>query len=267
MKKNSQVSMSSNLPQIEILYEDAHVVVINKPAGLIVHADGRTTEPTVVDWILKKYGEEIKEVGEPLHIRAGQPAEEIIYRPGIVHRLDRETSGVLAIAKDQESFLNLKQQFKDRETAKTYLAFVYGEIKEKEGTINRPIGKSTRDFRMWSAQRGAKGELREAVTDYKVLEATEGLHQDGFSYVEVHPKTGRTHQIRVHFKAINCPVVCDSLYAPKRKPALGFKRLALHAKILEFADFDGKKVMIEAPLPEDFKRGLEEIKKMIEVAK
>ncbi len=140
-------------------------MVINKPAGLVVHADGRTEEATVVDWILETYGEDIKEVGEPITLKTG----EILYRPGIVHRIDRDTSGVLVIAKNQKAFEHLKQQFQDRYVEKTYNAFVYGEMKEEEGTIDRPIGKSTQDFRMWSAQRGARGELRDAVTEYKLL--------------------------------------------------------------------------------------------------
>jgi 23S rRNA pseudouridine1911/1915/1917 synthase len=238
---------------IEILYEDKDVVVINKPAGLVVHPDGRTEEPTLVDWILEKYPD-VKEVGEPWK----SPKGEMIYRPGIVHRLDRETSGVLIVAKNQDAFMVLKAQFQERDIKKVYHAFVYGEIKEDEGVVNRPIGKSNKDFRMWSAQRGARGELREAITEYKVLKRTEtGNIRKGFSYVELQPKTGRTHQIRVHLKAINHPVICDTLYAPKMEPALGFTRLALHAKSIEFArPYNGMLMTIEAPLPEDFERAL-----------
>lgn len=246
---------------VPILYEDESILVVNKPAGLVVHEDGRTKEPTLVDWILEKYPE-MKEVGEPLTLSSG----EVIYRPGIVHRLDRETSGVLVIAKTQKAFEYLKKQFQSRETKKTYFAFVYGEIKEEEGTIDRPIARSRKDFRLWSAQRGARGEAREAVTNYAVR-----LRAKGFSYVEVEPKTGRTHQIRVHFKAINHPVVCDKLYAPKlaqrslgevgRESALGFERLALHARSLEFENLDGKHLKIEAPFPEDFEKALAAMKK------
>jgi 23S rRNA pseudouridine1911/1915/1917 synthase len=143
---------------VEILYENNNVLVLNKPPGLIVHADGRTKEPTLVDWLLEKYPE-MKDVGEPWV----NPEGETIYRPGIVHRLDRETSGAILVAKNQASFDYFKKLFQDRETAKTYNAFVYGEMKRRGGMIiDRPIGKSTQDFRMWSAQRGAKGELRDA---------------------------------------------------------------------------------------------------------
>lgn len=235
---------------VPILYEDERMLAVDKPAGLVVHADGRTKEPTLVDWILGKYPE-AKEVGEPLALASG----EVIYRPGIAHRLDRDTSGVLLIAKDHEAFLHLKSQFQNRETKKTYNAFVWGVITEDDGTIDRPIGKSRKDFRLWSAQRGAKGELRDAVTDYKVLDRSKE-----FTYLEVSPKTGRTHQIRVHMKAVNHPVVCDKLYAPKRPPALGFERLALHARSIEFTAPNGKKMKVEAPLPGDFTQAIAQFK-------
>lgn len=246
--------------QIPIIYEDENIVAINKPAGLVVHSacpthlkngcrDGKTKEDSVADWILENYPE-TKDVGEPLVL----DSNEIIKRPGIVHRLDRETSGVLLIAKNQETFLFLKKQFQDRKIQKSYRAFVYGEIKNDEGVIDRPIGRSAKDFRMWSAQRGARGKMREAVTEYKVLKK-----KDGYSYVEIYPKTGRTHQIRVHLKAINYPIVCDSLYASKKECALGFERLALHAYSIEFSLSNGQKLKLEADLSEDFKSAVVKI--------
>ena len=231
--------------EIKIIYENEEVLVVNKPAGLVVHSDGKTNEPTLVDFILENYPN-IKDVGEP----AVYDGKEIA-RPGIVHRIDRETSGVIVIAKTQESFLNLKKQFQDREITKTYNAFLYGVLKDKSGTINLSVGRSKSDFRQWSAQRGARGELREAVTHYKVLEENKD-----FTYVEVNPKTGRTHQIRVHFKAIDHPVVCDKLYAPKRACELGFERLALHASTLSFRLQNDEIITVEADLPEDFKQAL-----------
>ncbi|MCC2630966.1 MAG: hypothetical protein K0S38_775 [Candidatus Paceibacter sp.] len=248
---------------IEVLFQNENMVVINKPAGLVVHADGRTKEATLVDWILEKYPD-IKEVGEPLVIKeknpstsSGQVNQQVVYRPGIVHRLDRDTSGVLVIAKNQEAFEYLKSQFQFRETEKIYHAFVYGEMKEDDGVIDRPIARSKKDFRLWSAQRGARGEAREAVTHYKVLKRTNvGNINKGFTYIEVSPKTGRTHQIRVHMKAINHPVVCDVLYAPKQKSALGFKRLALHARSLTFTDLGGERIKVEAPFPADFQKAI-----------
>ncbi|MBA3733491.1 RluA family pseudouridine synthase [Patescibacteria group bacterium] len=254
----------------EILYEDKEVLVINKPAGLIVHGDGKTKparnatpastashtnagwhnvaggEKTLVDWVLAKYPK-IKEVGEPGRSANG----EIIYRPGVVHRLDRETTGAMIIAKTQKSFENLKAQFKDHLIIKKYEAFVYGEIKKDNGSIDRPIGRSAKDFRMWSAQRGARGEMREAITNYKVIS-----RGNGYSLLEVMPKTGRTHQIRVHFKAISYPLVGDSLYAPNRENSLGLKRLALHSKSVTFTDLKGKSHEVVAPYPEDFKEAI-----------
>jgi 23S rRNA pseudouridine1911/1915/1917 synthase len=231
--------------EIPIIFENDEVLVVDKPTGLVVHSDGKTDEPALTDWVLEKYPE-VESVGEPARYNGKE-----IARPGIVHRLDRETSGVIVLAKTQESFLNLKKQFQDREIEKTYNAFVYGALKEEKGTIDRAIGKSKSDFRKWSAQRGARGELREAITDYKVLKKNKD-----FSYVEVSPKTGRTHQIRVHFKAINYPVVCDKLYAPKRACELGFDRLALHARSITFSLLDGESVTVEADIPEDFKDAL-----------
>ena len=251
---------------IPILYEDKNIVAINKPAGLVVHSDGRTKEATLVDWILEKYPD-IKEVGEPLRLRPefvkDGEEEKVVYRPGIVHRLDRDTSGTLVIAKTQEAFNHLKSQFQERETKKIYNAFVYGEIKDEDGVIDRPIARSRKDFRLWSAQRGARGEAREAITAFTVLYRTDvGNINAGFSYIEVRPKTGRTHQIRVHMKAINHPLVCDNLYAPRQKPALGFKRLALHARSLEFTNLAGKVITVEAPFPEDFIHAIALIKAM-----
>ena len=242
------VFMSNLSKNIQILHEDGDFLVINKPSGLVVHPDGRTTEPTLTDWILEKYPE-IKSVGEPLVLSDGR----VIDRPGIVHRIDRDTSGVLVIVKNQKAFLHLKEQFKNNEVSKTYLCFVYGKIKlpvsSDYGEIDRPIGKSKSDFRLWSAQRGAKGAMREAKTIYKVLKQT-----PDWSYLEVSPKTGRTHQIRVHMKAVNHPVLCDKLYAPKRECLLGFERTALLAMINSFRNLVGEMLSFEAPVPEDFQK-------------
>ncbi len=227
---------------ISVLYEDDHIVAVNKPAGLVVHSDGKTVEPSLVDWILEKYPQ-AHDVGEPLLQSDGK----VINRPGIVHRLDRGTSGVLLIAKTREGHECLKKQFQERAMRKKYFAIVHGALKDTYGIINRPIGRSPADFRRWSATRGARGELRDAETWY-ITYATRG----GFSVAEVEPKTGRTHQIRVHFKAINHPVVCDSLYAPDKGQALGFNRTALHATAIQFTNVQGKKVTVQAPFPADF---------------
>ena len=124
-------------------------------------------------------------------------------------------------------------------------------MKDSGGVIDRPIGRSKKDFRQWSAQRGARGAMREAITLYKVM-----AKNGGFSFVEAIPKTGRTHQIRVHFKAINHPIVSDSLYAPKKEKGLSFERLALHAYSIEFNLTNGKRTKIVAPYPKDFEKAI-----------
>jgi 23S rRNA-/tRNA-specific pseudouridylate synthase len=171
-------------------------------------------------------------------------------RSGVVHRLDRETSGVMVLTKNQRAFEHLKAQFHDRLAKKEYRAFVYGTMKEKWGTVDRPIGRSAKDFRRRSAQRGAKGTLRDAVTDWELIG-----QNDAYAYLKVLPKTGRTHQIRVHLKAIGRPVVGDRLYAPESLLAgnnLGFTRLALHAHKLCIALPSGGEKEFIAPLPAEF---------------
>ncbi len=216
----------------------------------MVHSDGRDPGPFLTDWILAHYPDAVS-VGEPARGLDGHP----IARPGIVHRLDRETSGALIVAKTAAGHAHLKRQFQDRTVAKKYLAFVWGDMQEEFGTITRSIGRSGSDFRKWSAQRGARGEMRDAETYWSLIGNGEALTDTGrerFALVEVEPKTGRTHQIRVHMLAIHHPVVGDVLYAPKRPMALGFERTALHARAVTFETCAGKKVHVEAPLPDDF---------------
>jgi len=241
--------------KIPILYEDKDVVVINKPAGIVVHPDGKIKTKTLVDWILKKYPR-IKNVGEPIILDDGRK----ILRPGIVHRTDRDTTGALIVAKNQKAFEFLKGQFKNRKVHKVYQAFVYGDMKDERGMIERPIGRSSTDFRKWTSQRGARGEMREAVTYFKVLG-----NKNNITFVEAMPKTGRTHQIRVHFSAINHPLVQDKLYASdfflKKRQQFDFKRTALHAKELEITLPSGKLLKITAPYPEDFADAVKKMNK------
>lgn len=235
--------------EIPILYEDTHILAINKPPGLVVHPDGKTKEPSLIDWILEKYPR-TKNVGEPLETKEFGT----INRPGIVHRLNRGTSGVLLIAKTKKGYEHLKKQFQERTLAKKYLAFVHGDMKDTYGVINRPIGRSPSDFRRWSATRGARGEMRPAETWWTMF-----AFRSGFSFIEAEPKTGRTHQIRVHFKAINHPVVCDSLYGAEKGCALGFGRTALHASSVTFTNCLGKVVTVKAAMPIDFEHALAEL--------
>ncbi len=249
---------NKSLPNITVLYEDADCAVINKPSGLMVHPDGRAEGPFLTDWVVEKYPQAAA-VGEPAR---GQDGSDL-NRAGIVHRLDRETSGALIIAKTAEAHAALKAQFQDRTVDKKYLAFVWGDMEEEFGTIDRPIGRSGSDFRKWSAQRGARGDLRDAETYWTMMGKGRAKDSDGmestFTLLHAEPKTGRTHQIRVHFTAIQHPVVGDSLYAPKRAAALGFTRTALHSYSVEFDNLQGKRVKVIAPLPEDFLNACNEV--------
>jgi 23S rRNA pseudouridine1911/1915/1917 synthase len=235
---------------IDILFENNELLVINKPAGLMVHGDGKSSESTLVDWILKERSG-MAGVGEPM-IRDGMSID----RPGIVHRLDRETSGVMILPKTQESFHFFKQAFKDRTITKEYHAFVWGQFKESSGIVDVPIARSAGDFRRWQAGRGTRGEERDAVTKWQVLSSFEDEEKDLFSFMALSPKTGRTHQLRVHMKYLQRPIVSDTLYAPTKREALGFSRVALHARSIRFIDQYGQEIAIEAPYPADFKVAL-----------
>lgn len=225
----------------QIIYEDENFMAVNKPAGLLVHearstkhvsADGLVPrEPTLVDWLIKKHPE-IRAVGDDRETR-----------PGIVHRLDRETSGVMVVAKNQKYFEYLKSLFQKHLIKKLYLALVFGELLPESGTIKKPIG-----LKSGTTKRSVHSTkfLKDAETYYKVVGRF-----PGFSLVEVSPKTGRTHQIRVHLASIGHPVVGDSFYGPKKQPER-VTRLMLHALSVEFAAAEGKMLKIEAEPPRDF---------------
>ena len=259
------------MKNIKILFEDKNLLVIDKPSGIMVHPDGKSKEQTIVDWVLLNYPT-LKNVGDPIILEREGGKKEKILRPGIVHRLDKETSGALLIAKNQKTFLFLKEQFQNHKIKKVYKAFVYGNVTDpkaslltgKRGVINVPIGRSQKDIRTYTAGRGAREPLHEAITEYVILnkftdtknpeKRKEIEHQ--FSYVEAYPKTGRTHQIRVHMRYINHPIVSDPLYRGSKELALGMKRLALHAHLITFALPSGELKTVESPLPLDFKKAL-----------
>lgn len=230
--------------------ETEEYLVVNKPAGLVVHGDGKTEEPTLVDWVIKNYPE-MKGVGEPTIVDG-----KTLDRSGIVHRLDRETSGVMIIVKNQKAFDFFKQQFKDHKIQKEYHAFVWGHFKEPAGVVSVPIGRSSGDFRRWQAGRGIRGEEREALTRWEVANSFIDENNENFSLMKLFPKTGRTHQLRVHMKYLQKPIVSDSLYATTKPKALGFDRVALHAKRISFTDLDGLEITVEAPYPADFEEAL-----------
>ena len=220
-----------------ILFEDRDILVVDKPAGMIVYPDGKHDYPALSAWLEKNP----PAGGSEFHF---------------VHRIDRETSGVLVVARTEQAFEFLKSQFHNREVRKVYRAFVYGVIKDDRGIIDKPIG-SARGGRGPRSATLPHGAVRDALTAYRVIERGSEA-----TYVEVFPKTGRTHQIRVHFSAIQRPIVCDVLYAPTRPPVLGFTRLALHALSIAFVHpTTGKEVTFEAPLPADFLAAEEELRK------
>ncbi len=243
-----------------ILFETDDVLVINKPYGLIVHGDGKDTGPTVVDWLLAR-APEAKGVGEEAKDQSGSPLD----RSGVVHRLDRDTSGVMILAKKQEAFEKLKYQFHERLVRKEYRAFVYGRLNDRWGTVNRPIGRHAKDPRRRSAERGAKGVLREAITNFERIGMGEHK-EEPFSYVKLFPKTGRTHQLRAHLRALDRPIVGDTLYAEykqDRSNHLDCKRLMLHAHTLEISLSDGTEERFIAPLPQSFEDAADRIEEEV----
>jgi 23S rRNA pseudouridine1911/1915/1917 synthase len=200
-----------------IIYEDKHTLVINKPAGIMVHPDDRQDEETIAGWMGEAYL--MKGVGDK-------------EREGIVHRLDRNTTGVLILAKDNIAFTTLKKQFKDHSTRKVYRAIVEGNIKHDTGMISLPIARARSDFRKKTVvdlfSGDARGEEKEAITRYKVLSRSTAEDGKQYSYVECYPLTGRTHQIRAHFRGIRHPIIGDDLYGSKEGKTVA-ERSMLHA--------------------------------------
>ena len=241
--------------EIPIIYEDKNLLAVNKPSGLVVHSDGRTKEPALTDWLKEKYPQ-AEEVGESLKISTG----ETIKRWGIIHRIDRETSGVILIAKNQKTYDFLKKQFLGKEIEKTYQAVVYGDVRYDEGIINLPMGRNKSDFRKRATGKAVRGESREAVTHYRTLARKEKI-----SLVEANPRTGRTHQLRVHFADLGHPIVGDKLYSPPKKSPVNIGRLALHAYSIEFTlppnpgerASEGKWLKVIAPYPADFQKAVD----------
>lgn len=231
---------------IQIIKQTPNYIIINKPAGISVHASGQREEYTITDWVLENFPQ-TKDVGEPLKISNNT----LIARHGIVHRLDKDTSGALLIALTQEGYEFFKKQFKDREIKKAYRAFLYGNLKEEHITVQEPIGKHKKDFRKRTTARNSRGKLKPAVTFFHILKRAK-IEGEPIMLVEAQPKTGRTHQIRVHAKYIQHPVIADTLYARTKPKLLGFQRFALHAYSLEFKDMEGFTQKIEANFPADF---------------
>ena len=162
----------------------------------------------------------------------------------------------MIIAKTQEAFLYFKEQFKNRLVHKEYHAFVWGQFKEVSGVVDAPIGRNKNDFRRWHAGRGIRGEVRDAVTRWEVVGQFQDEQEESFSFMRLYPQTGRTHQLRVHMKYLQRPIVADHLYAPTKRDALGFTRVALHAQTIRFTALSGESVVVSAPYPADFEVAL-----------
>lgn len=239
----------SLLDLVKIIYEDKDLLVINKPSGLLTHKVSKDdNSDTVAKWFLQYYPD-----AKDVYSKLGQDLEWEAMRPGIVHRLDKETSGVMVLAKNQKAFDFLKTLFQERKIKKTYLALVAGHFKERFGIIDLPIGKYGGKQTTRTVVGRSYLKEKTATTKYKVLQEL----QD-YSLVELEPQTGRTHQIRVHLKALGHPILCDPLYSSKRTicpPELG--RLFLHAQKLSFVTPEGKSLTIESDLPEELERFLE----------
>lgn len=224
----------------KIIYEEEDFAVVNKPASLIVHhatvAGVESRESSLADWIAEKYPE-TKTVGD-------DPAT----RPGIVHRLDKDTSGVMIIARTQEAFLFFKNLFQTKLIKKTYLALVYGTPRDTKGVIDKPIGLNSGSVKRTVFIKNAK-MVKEAVTEYAVEKSFE-IGGMPVSLVKVFPQTGRTHQIRVHMASIGCPIVGDKLYGSK-KETVPLARQFLHADSIEFPTPRGNRLTMSADLPEE----------------
>lgn len=241
----------------QILFEDGHLMVIAKPAGIVVNRAESVKEPTVQDWVEKSVI--LGSIATPESgIDAGQASTtyntDFAKRNGIVHRIDKETSGCLIIAKTPEAFVELQRQFKDREVEKTYVALCHGFFEPNSGIVKIPVGRLP-----WNRERfGLLVGGRDSESLYKVQnEYTRDIDKDkeNYSLVEWYPKTGRTHQIRIHAKHLGHPVVSDSFYAGRktaRKDRMWCSRLFLHAAGIKFTHpVTGKKISVESVLPKD----------------
>lgn len=242
------------LQKSDILFEDADLLIINKPSAVTVNRSDTTAKGETVQDIIETYLR-LSPYYSLVVVQEGEwkSAEETYKeRSGIVHRLDKETSGILVIAKTLEAFIALQKQFKEREVKKTYIALVHGKLSPGQGEINVPLGRLAFNRKRFGVVAGG----RESITAYTVLGAySNPKTNEPLSLVELYPQTGRTHQIRVHLKHVNHPIFSDELYAGRKTARQDRKvlpRLFLHgAKISFIHPRSGQRIEIESPLPQD----------------
>lgn len=232
---NPEPSVTELKPQnipIDIIYEDNDIIVVNKPKGMVVHPANGNPDGTLVNAVLAHCGKSLSGIGGEI-------------RPGIVHRLDKDTSGLLIIAKNDIAHVNMSKQIQDRKVCKKYIALVRGVIPENEATINMPISRSEKDRKKMAVNKEGKN----AITHFKVIK-----RYDKYTLLDIKIDTGRTHQIRVHLAEIGYPVVGDEVYS-NGKNEFGVEGQMLHAKSLDFKHpVTGKEMHLEAPLPEYFEK-------------
>jgi 23S rRNA pseudouridine1911/1915/1917 synthase len=231
--------------EFKIIYEDGDLLAIDKPPGMVVFPEENSQkEKTVIDWVLEKFPD-IKKVGETP-------------RYGIIHRLDKDTSGILLIAKNNESLAYFQKQFEEREISKKYIALAVGNLKQNSGKVESLIGRSQQNRqkqKVYLANEPGVGNKREAITDYQVLKRLQN-----YTLVEVAPKTGRTHQIRVHLAYLGHPIAGDKLYGFKNQPCpKGLKRQFLHAAYLKIKSIGGQELELKSGLPEDLETIIKDI--------
>ena len=224
----------------EIIFEDENLLLINKPYGLVVNNAQSVRSETVQDWFTNK-------MQWP---KGSETQSEFFQKGGVVHRLDKDTSGVMVLAKNEDTYEKLKKQFLERTTQKTYLALVHGEMPQEEGIISAPIDRHPKDSHKFAVSDNLS---RTAITEWKVLKVLSAKGQV-LSLLELSPHTGRTHQLRVHMQHLHHPIVSDPIYGWKKslKDDLKFcPRLFLHAKSLEFVHPQSvERVKFAAPLPD-----------------
>lgn len=240
-EKPREISLKAQEIPIEIMYEDKDIIVVNKPKGMVVHPANGNPDGTLVNAIMAICKDSLSGIGGEI-------------RPGIVHRLDKDTSGVLIVAKNDKAHINMSEQIKNHEVEKTYIALVKGIVKETEATINMPIGRSTKDRKKMAVTKNGK----EAISHFKVIER---FPKHNCTLLEVKIETGRTHQIRVHLSQIGYPIIGDAVYS-NGKNEWNIEGQCLHAKSLKFKHPITKKEMfLEAKLPEYFEKIVEKLKR------